>query len=118
MGGAYSQVELKGHGAAWGCATEFTLDDINTKGTEKYKMYRLPTRFQFAVEKYSFPIDAASALKVAKAPTAKLACGCKIQQLWAPSTLLMPVLGIREQFLSVAEAMLQGCPQCSNHLEK
>lgn len=31
-------------------------------------MYRLPTRFQFAVEKYSFPIDAASALKVAKAP--------------------------------------------------
>ena len=66
MGGAYSQVELKGQEAAWGCATEFTPDDINTKGTEKYKMYRLPTRFQFAMEKYSFPIDSASALKVAK----------------------------------------------------
>ena len=66
MGEAYSQVEIKGQGAAWGCATEFTPDDISTKGTEKYKMYRLPTRFQFAVEKYSFPIDAASAFKVAK----------------------------------------------------
>lgn len=118
MGGAYSQVRVERSRGSLGLCYRIYLDDINTKGTEKYKMYRLPTRFQFAVEKYSFPIDAASALKVASTPRPKLACGCKMQQLWAPSTLLMPVLGIRRQFLSVAEAMLQGCPQCSNHLEK
>lgn len=87
-------------------------------------MYRLPTRFQFAVEKYScsgkvfLSNRCCLCLESCQSTTAKLACGCKIQQLWAPSTLLMPVLGVHEQFLNVAKAMLQSCPQCSNHLEK
>lgn len=37
-------------------------DDINTKSTENYSMYRLPTGFQFAVGKYSFTTDTTTCL--------------------------------------------------------